>query len=90
MSRAAPSVQDIVDLAEQINAIALAGRVASVAEQVMDLIYSAVPGAPGKGLHIFQNALHADVIATSDSTNAWRFRRLQQNDQRHSGARKRV
>lgn len=85
MSRASPSVHEIVTMAERINAIALSGHVACVAGNVMDLIYSAVPGSPGQGLHTFENALHADVTAsTDDYTGAWRFRRFAHNARRRA------
>ncbi len=78
MTRASPSVQEIVEMADRISEIALAGRVAELPGASMDLVYSAVPGAPGQGLQIFEDALHADVQAgVLDTTGAWRFWRRQ-------------
>lgn len=79
----APSVQEIVEIADRISAIALAGRVAEFPGASMDLIYSAIPGSPGQGLQIFEDALHQDVMAgVLDSTGAWRFwrRRLDSSE----------
>lgn len=74
MQKPAPSVQEIVEMADRISAIALNGRVAELPDVAMDQIYSAVPGAPGQGTQIFQDALHQDVMAgVLDTTGAWRF-----------------
>jgi hypothetical protein len=72
LSKSAPSVQDIVEMADSISAIALRGFVAELPGASMDLVYSAVPGAPGQGLRrrageqVFERGDEAEEIVRFD------------------------
>lgn len=70
---AAPSVQDIVMLAERINAFALQGYRVQLPDRAATQMYSAIPGAPGRGLQIFQDALHAKVAVRTNDDGDWLF-----------------
>ncbi len=61
MTRAAPSVDDIVGLAAEINSHALSGRHVQLPYEAQTQMHTAIPGAPGVGLRILGDALHPKV-----------------------------
>lgn len=70
-----PSQTEILDLATRVNAIVAAGAVAQLPDRAMAQMHSAVPGKPGLGVQVFQDALAPHVSARTTSDGDWQFYR---------------